>query len=258
METRAEPEAVWAALTDAEELTRWFPPRARVEPGVGGSVWMSWDDEGFEASQGITLWEPPSRLRLEIEVPDLAAPLATDYFLRARSGGGTALRIVQSGFSADASWDGQYDASVRGWRLALSEMKHMLERHRGEYRVFVSSHRDLEGRDQGVCAFNAIVGEEMLAASGGFEGLSAGDAYSATTAWGESISGRVIVHVPGKDLAVSVKEWGDAYVNVMIAFPTLTGWTGRAIVRASFWGGGRAEAEPARGRIGAAMEGLTI
>ncbi len=34
--------AVWKALTDAEELTRWFPLNAGVTPGVGGSVWMSW------------------------------------------------------------------------------------------------------------------------------------------------------------------------------------------------------------------------
>ena len=35
-------DAVWKALTDANELTRWFPPEARVAPGAGGSIWRAW------------------------------------------------------------------------------------------------------------------------------------------------------------------------------------------------------------------------
>jgi uncharacterized protein YndB with AHSA1/START domain len=35
-------EVVWRALTDAQELMRWFPLGAEVVPGAGGSVTMSW------------------------------------------------------------------------------------------------------------------------------------------------------------------------------------------------------------------------
>ncbi len=35
---------VWRALTDADELMRWFPLEARAEPGEGGSIWMRWAD----------------------------------------------------------------------------------------------------------------------------------------------------------------------------------------------------------------------
>jgi uncharacterized protein YndB with AHSA1/START domain len=31
-------ESVWKALTNAEELKRWFPLEARVEPGKGGKI----------------------------------------------------------------------------------------------------------------------------------------------------------------------------------------------------------------------------
>ena len=31
-------EAVWKAIADGEELTRWFVDAAKVEPGVGGSI----------------------------------------------------------------------------------------------------------------------------------------------------------------------------------------------------------------------------
>src|SRR4029450_5406552 len=34
-------EAVWKAITDAEELTRWFVEEAKVEPGVCGTVTFS-------------------------------------------------------------------------------------------------------------------------------------------------------------------------------------------------------------------------
>ena len=41
-------EAVWKAITDAEELTRWFVEEASVEPGVGGTIASSWggDERG--------------------------------------------------------------------------------------------------------------------------------------------------------------------------------------------------------------------
>ena len=38
-------EAVWKALTDAAELTRWWPLDAKVKPGPGGFIWMSWRNE---------------------------------------------------------------------------------------------------------------------------------------------------------------------------------------------------------------------
>ena len=38
IDIEATPEHVWKALTDAAELTRWFPLQARVTPGTGGSM----------------------------------------------------------------------------------------------------------------------------------------------------------------------------------------------------------------------------
>jgi uncharacterized protein YndB with AHSA1/START domain len=35
-------EEVWKALTDANELARWFPLEARVTPGLGGKIFVSW------------------------------------------------------------------------------------------------------------------------------------------------------------------------------------------------------------------------
>jgi uncharacterized protein YndB with AHSA1/START domain len=38
IEINAVVEDVWKALTDANELARWFPLEARVTPGVGGKI----------------------------------------------------------------------------------------------------------------------------------------------------------------------------------------------------------------------------
>ena len=46
-------EAVWKAISDAEELTRWFVEEANVEPGVGGTIEISWggDEKGEEPNR---------------------------------------------------------------------------------------------------------------------------------------------------------------------------------------------------------------
>ena len=50
-------EAVWKAITDGEELTRWFVEEATVEPGVGGTITISWGG-GDEGESRIEAWEP--------------------------------------------------------------------------------------------------------------------------------------------------------------------------------------------------------
>jgi uncharacterized protein YndB with AHSA1/START domain len=55
-------EAVWKAITDAEELTRWFVEEAKVEPGVGGTIEISWGGEEMGKSR-IDEWEPNRKLR---------------------------------------------------------------------------------------------------------------------------------------------------------------------------------------------------
>jgi len=41
IEIGAPPEAVWKALTDPEELKRWFTLDAPVKPGPGGEIFLS-------------------------------------------------------------------------------------------------------------------------------------------------------------------------------------------------------------------------
>jgi hypothetical protein len=73
----------------------------------------------------IEVWEPNRHLRAS----------AVDYFIEAR-GGETVLRIVHSGFGADA-WDEELDTLNGGWRAFLATLRNYLEKHRGESRTFI-------------------------------------------------------------------------------------------------------------------------
>ncbi|HZM27670.1 MAG TPA: SRPBCC domain-containing protein, partial [Gemmatimonadales bacterium] len=128
------PELVWRALTDAEELTRWFPFAATVQPGVGGSVALSWG-QGFEKAV-IEVWEPDRRLRTVERRRDSAGrvvEIAVDFLIQSE-GGKTVLRVVHSGFGASTGWNEEYDGTVRGWRYELRGLRHYLASHVGTNR----------------------------------------------------------------------------------------------------------------------------
>jgi uncharacterized protein YndB with AHSA1/START domain len=136
IEVEATPERVWQALTDEKELVRWFPLDARVEPGSGGSVYLSWLNE-FAATTEIQVWDPPRHLRTAWSFHQEGQPTqVTDYYIENR-GGRTVVRAVTSGFPLDPSWDGWVEGTERGWAFELRSLKHYLERHAGERRHVV-------------------------------------------------------------------------------------------------------------------------
>ena len=136
IEVDASPEVVWEALTNAEELKRWFPLDARVKPGQGGSLWLSWG-EGAEWESPIDIWKPGKHLRTVDEIPgkDGAPPtrVAVDYIIETREGK-TILRLVHSGMAAD-TWEDEIDTLNAGWTAFLIHLRHYLTLHRGEPRA---------------------------------------------------------------------------------------------------------------------------
>jgi uncharacterized protein YndB with AHSA1/START domain len=133
-------DAVWKALTDATELTRWFPLGASVVPGAGGVIHMRWDD-GYDADSTIEIWEPNRHLRIGFphHPPVL---LATDFHLESDRGR-TILRVVTSGFGQGNDWDDWYAGVRAGWDFELRGLKHYLEHHRGQDRLVASARHPL-------------------------------------------------------------------------------------------------------------------
>jgi uncharacterized protein YndB with AHSA1/START domain len=124
-------ERVWRALTEAAELERWFPLEARVEPGAGGRIWMSWGNE-YGAWSEIRAWDPPHHLAISWKFGEEPVQV-TDYRLEGR-GGSTRLRVVTSGIPAGAAWDDLVEGTRLGWAFELIQLRHYLERHEGKDR----------------------------------------------------------------------------------------------------------------------------
>jgi len=120
---RTTPEELWRALTDAEQLIRWYSPAAKVVPGEGGSIWGSWG-EGVEGEMPIEVWDPGRHLRLRLGSQTI------DYLIESH-GAATVLRLVHSGFGADASFDEEFESTRGGWTTFLKMLQHALERHPG-------------------------------------------------------------------------------------------------------------------------------
>lgn len=138
-EVAASPEAVWETLTTSEGLERWFPLEAHVEPGVGGSVRLSWGP-GSEGEAPIRIWQPPHRFGWSESYGEDAdgnpIEVAVDFFVEGREGT-TVVRLVQSGLSAAQEWDEMYDALEDGWTYFLFNLAFYLLRHAGKDRKMV-------------------------------------------------------------------------------------------------------------------------
>jgi uncharacterized protein YndB with AHSA1/START domain len=119
-------DVVWRALTEADQLSRWFPVDARVTPGVGGSIWISWGD-GAAGEAPITAWEPGRRLQWTEDRG--AVKIAVDFHLETR-GGTTVVRLVQSGFGDGPEWDDEFHMVDAGWAYFTFHLQWYLERHR--------------------------------------------------------------------------------------------------------------------------------
>jgi uncharacterized protein YndB with AHSA1/START domain len=213
VEIAAPVEAVWKALTEARELTRWFPLEAKTTPGKGGSIWVSWGPP-FEGTEEIEIWEPPRRLRTSWPWgPGGRAPairLAVDYRLEGK-GGGTTLRLVHSGFGAGADWDEEYDSVRRGWRHELRGLRHYLERHPGADRVVAWPRVPIDvSLDE---AWDRLMGPEGLRRAGSLEGLREGDRYDFLTAAGDRLAGRVLVNAT-PDFAGTLDSLDDGLLRV--------------------------------------------
>jgi uncharacterized protein YndB with AHSA1/START domain len=215
--------AVWKALTEAEEIKRWFPLDAGVTPGVGGTIRLTWADK-FEWKLKIEVSVTEKHLRLiyrnesdfsakETEQKGLAGQMAIDYFLEGK-GGKTALRLVHSGFGKGTNWDEEFDSVSRGWTSELGNLKHYLENHPGEERLVAWATTELsESIDS---AWQKIMSADGILKSGNLSDLKLGAKYSITTSVGDNLSGDINLLNPPYDFMATVSNLNDAYLRIYL------------------------------------------
>ena len=131
-------ETVWAAITDADQVARWYAyGGAALDLRVGGAITLQWDEHG--AFQGtIETLEPPHRLSYRLANPPSTEPTATNStvvtFDLTTTGQQTTLTVTETGF--DDLLDGACDPSTvaevsdQGWRGGLEALvSHVMRGH---------------------------------------------------------------------------------------------------------------------------------
>ncbi len=207
-------EAVWKALTDADELTRWFPLEARVTPGPGGTIWMRWDDASDLDDTRIEIWAPERHLRT-VGQGGTWVGIATDYYLQSRAGGsGTVLRVVSSGFGAGENWDDLLQAFGNGWDFELRGLRHYLERHRGRKRVAAWARAKYSCTDEE--AWTRLTGPDGWLGKAGLTSPERGKRYAVTTPTGDELVGVVHNWQPPRQFSGTVEGWNDALFRVLL------------------------------------------
>ena len=235
LELDATPEDVWRALTDAEELIRWFPLEARVTPGLGGTMFWSWGDTGDWTTR-IDAWEPGRLLRLvqndarpyDVEGRPLPAGqaeparLAMEFTLETHQGK-TRLRLVHSGFGHGTAWDNEFEGISEGWQAELRSLRHYLRGFRGRDRNF--------GRAWLTTAMPRDAAWARLVGPDGFRlqpaGVREGDGYEVTSPAGQRFTGLVELNLPGQTMLGTVRELGDGLFRLLT-------WTD-AVGRTGVW-----------------------
>lgn len=127
VEFDADPEQVWEAIGTGPGIGTWFVPFT-VEPRVGGAARGDFGG-AFEGAGAVTAYEEGRRFAYG-EPAGEERTMAFEFLVEARTGGGTVMRFVQSGF-ADTDWEGEYDSFSDGWDLFFLNLREYLAHFAG-------------------------------------------------------------------------------------------------------------------------------
>jgi uncharacterized protein YndB with AHSA1/START domain len=209
VELDASPEDVFRAVTDGTELAKWLAPEARVtapEGGNNGRIWISWG-EGMSVEHEIEIYDAPKRIRHPSgKNGETKAPMYADWSIEARGGGKTTLRLVHSGFSASADWDGEFEAHARGWKLMLENLRQYFARHAHEPAVHVPFMSQVESSHTSI--WTTLLGKLGLGAV-----PKAGDQFRLTMPKGDVVTGVVDDVTQTRVLGLVVREYDDALLR---------------------------------------------
>ena len=120
-------ERVWRAITEPEELARWFPQKAEWELEPGREGVFTWDGYGGYRIR-VEAVEAPTYLAWrwanEADTPlDQASDVTlVEWWLDEREDGGTTLRMQESGFTLPEHREG----NAQGWDEELGELRELL------------------------------------------------------------------------------------------------------------------------------------
>jgi len=133
----ATPEQVWEAIATGPGIDSWLMGRNEVEPRQGGTVRMTLG--GYAEEGTVTAWEPPRRFAYRGGEGEDGSFMAFEYLIEGRQGGGTVVRLVQSGVIGGDDWEAEYDALRKGWPMYLRTLAQYLTHFPGRTATPVSA-----------------------------------------------------------------------------------------------------------------------
>ncbi len=138
---------------------------------MGGAITQNYGP-GMEIEGEVRAFEPGRRF--VFAAAGGGPGLAFEFLVEAATGGGTIVRLINSGFLSDGEWDGEwdgeYDSMTEGWKAFLVVLKTYLERSAG---------LPAESVQTGGHTADPVAAWRLLL---GPEGLGAGDAADITPA----------------------------------------------------------------------------
>src|SRR5690242_18367562 len=109
---KATPERVFQALTEKEDLERWFLKKAEIDLRPGGTITFDWGPGVFNFGKILVL-EPPHRLSYTWEALE-PSPTTVNFELTAQNDG-TLLHLIHTGMGEGEDWDHYYNTRNSGW-----------------------------------------------------------------------------------------------------------------------------------------------
>lgn len=140
VDIQATPEQVWEAISEGEKLQQWFAPIAKVE--AGKSIELGWSPE-MSGKANIRDWEPGKRMSW-VEGEGSEREKVVEFQVQAKNDSTTTLRLVHSGFGAEAEFDSEYDSTHGGWHTFFASLRHGLERFANKPAKMLSAFRMAE------------------------------------------------------------------------------------------------------------------
>ena len=122
LELDAAPARVWRAITEPGEISQWFGDHTEIDLRPGGNGAFTWTQHGRFAMR-VEEVEAPRRLAWswvhEADVAfDDAPATRVEWNLEPSEGGGTVLRLLESGFRTDL----HHQQNTEGWGEELGEL----------------------------------------------------------------------------------------------------------------------------------------
>lgn len=120
----ATPERVFRALTEKEELERWFVQKVEIDARPGGAVRFEFAPNAFEIGN-ILAFEPSRRLSYTWEA--LSPTPTTLTFALTAQNAGMRVHFTHMGIGEGKAWENYAAAMSHGWTIHLKHLTDWLE-----------------------------------------------------------------------------------------------------------------------------------